>query len=69
MRKSLLILSVSLLLLFNLGCTKVVTLPVRTVIDLTEPPVRVKNVSTIDLLAKPELDKPVPSTPSLPEGK
>ena len=32
------------------GCTPVVTLPVRTVIDLTNPPIRVEADSTIDLV-------------------
>ena len=36
------------------GCTKVVTLPVRTVIDLSNPPVHVEADSTIDLADEPE---------------
>ena len=32
------------------GCTQVVTLPVRTVIDLTNPLIRVEADSTIDLV-------------------
>ena len=32
------------------GCTQVVTLPVRTVIDLTNPPILVETDSTIDLV-------------------
>ncbi len=35
---------------FLSGCTQVVTLPVRTVIDLTNPPIRVESDSTIDLI-------------------
>ncbi len=36
------------------GCTQVVTLPVRTVIDLSNPPVHVEADSTIDLADDPE---------------
>jgi hypothetical protein len=36
------------------GCTQVVTLPVRTVIDLSNPPVHVEADSTIDLADEPE---------------
>lgn len=36
------------------GCTQVVTLPVRTVIDLSNPPVHVEADSTIDLADVPE---------------
>ena len=36
------------------GCTQVVTLPVRTVIDLSNPPVHVEADSTIDLAEEPE---------------
>ncbi len=38
---------------FAFGCTQVVTVPVRTVIDLTEEPVKVESDSTIDLVEKP----------------
>ena len=38
------------------GCTKVVTLPVRTVIDLTNRPIEIETGSTIDLIEKPEVD-------------
>jgi hypothetical protein len=37
------------------GCTQVVTLPVRTVIDLTNPPIRVETDSTIDLVDDAEV--------------
>ena len=36
------------------GCSQVVTLPVRTVIDLSNPPVHVEADSTIDLADDPE---------------
>ena len=36
------------------GCSQVVTLPVRTVIDLSNPPVHVEADSTIDLADEPE---------------
>mgnify|MGYP004103724085 FL=1 len=36
------------------GCTQVVTLPVRTVIDLSNPPVHVEADSTIDLADESE---------------
>jgi len=32
------------------SCTQVITLPVRTVIDLTNPPIHVEADSTIDLI-------------------
>jgi hypothetical protein len=32
------------------SCTQIVTLPVRTVIDLTSPPIHVEADSTIDLI-------------------
>jgi hypothetical protein len=39
-----------------LGCTEIVTLPVRTVIDLTDRPIKIEAGSTIDLIEKPEVD-------------
>jgi len=38
------------------GCTKVVTLPVRTVIDLTNRPIEIETGSTIDLIERPKVD-------------
>ena len=35
-----------------LGCTKIVTLPVRTVIDLTDKPIKIESGSTIDLIER-----------------
>ena len=49
-RKHLLPLFLITLVWFLSGCTQVVTLPVRTVIDLTNPPIRVESDSTIDLI-------------------
>ena len=49
-RKHLLPLILIPLVGFLFGCTQVVTLPVRTVIDLTNPPIRVEADSTIDLV-------------------
>jgi hypothetical protein len=47
---------------FLCGCTQVVTLPVRTVIDLTRPPVRIETDSTIDLVDRAEVtDKVLPA--------
>ena len=39
-----------------LGCTKIVTLPVRTIIDLTDKPIKIESGSTIDLIERPEVD-------------
>ena len=43
-----------------IGCTNVVTLPVRTVIDLTSRPIEIETGSTIDLIEKPEVDGVIP---------
>ena len=49
-RKHLLPLVLIPLVVVLFGCTQVVTLPVRTVIDLPHPPLRVEADSTIDLV-------------------
>ena len=45
------------------GCTQVVTLPVRTVIDLTERPITIETGSTIDLIEQSREEEP-PRSPS-----
>jgi hypothetical protein len=54
--KFLLSLILSVLSVGMVGCNKVVTLPVRTVIDLTNRPIEIETGSTIDLIEKPEAD-------------
>ena len=54
--KFLLSLILSVLSVGMVGCSKVVTLPVRTVIDLTNRPIKIETGSTIDLIEKPEAD-------------
>ena len=44
------------------GCTQVVTLPVRTIIDLTDRPINIETGSTIDLIEKPEVDGADPAS-------
>ena len=46
------------------GCTQVVTLPVRTVIDLTERPITIETGSTIDLLEQSRGEKEPPRSPA-----
>ena len=54
--KFLLSLILSVLSCGMVGCTRVVTLPVRTVIDLTDRPIKIETGSTIDLIEKPVVD-------------
>lgn len=58
--KFLLFLNLSVLSGGMIGCTNVVTLPVRTVIDLTSRPIEIETGSTIDLIEKPEVDGVIP---------
>ena len=60
MGKFLLFLNLSVLSGGMIGCTNVVTLPVRTVIDLTSRPIEIETGSTIDLIEKPEVDGVIP---------
>ena len=48
------------------SCTQVVTLPVRTVIDLTERPIEIESKSIIDLSEKSQAENANPV--STPEG-
>ena len=45
------------------GCTQVLTLPVRTVIDLTERPIIIETGSTIDLIEQSREEEP-PRSPA-----
>ena len=56
MCKFLLPLVLSVLAVGGFGCTQVVSLPIRTVIDLTGRPIKIETGSTIDLTEKPKVE-------------